>query len=95
MGLFPYYVESFDVTSRRQHVGDFRRLKAASAAARHSLESPRCVLAVVKTVEGAMVYAVEPGREWIHDESHEDAASGVFRGSDGPDTGGVVVPMRR
>jgi hypothetical protein len=65
MGLFPFYVETFDTSSHSHRLGDFAQLTTASAAARHALEHPSTVLAVVKDTDGVMVYAADGSKEYI------------------------------
>lgn len=67
MGFLPYTVESFD-GSRRHTLGDFRRFKPATSAARRALLSPRTTLAVVRDADGVMVYATDGEKEWNGEE---------------------------
>lgn len=63
MGFLPFTLQTFD-GSRRNDVGDFRRLSAATAAASRAVENPRTTLAVVRDADGVLVFATDGEQTW-------------------------------
>lgn len=88
MGQFlPYAVTVFD-DGRHRTVGEYRALEAACMVARLSLQHRTITLAVVKTLDGRMVFACDSTGEWA--EAYDDARSGEFRDVLDPECGEVV-----
>lgn len=64
MGLFlPWTVQAVE-GSRLRCAGEFRCLDTAITAARGTLDDVRVVFAVVRDLDGRMVFAVDRQREW-------------------------------
>lgn len=49
---------------RHRTIGEYAAYKVARRVARAAMDQPKATLATVKTVDGKMVYAIDPNKEW-------------------------------